>query len=240
MVLTGTDALSAGIDQKLWIPVLPANAASLPKLDDIFLAGAERCRLSPRARASWSATIPSGPLLEYMPDKVKKAPTTADELLAWTKREQEQVPLCPPGQFRPRPHLHDGPALHPRRFRSEGPDEGLGQDLGLSQGARREHRVLSDRHRRDHEGARRRHPRHHRLDDGLGHQPARPRHRAEGGEDRHAQGLPLGHGRPLHVHPEGRAGRQARGAARPDELPAHARSSRPTPTTRAISIPAPP
>src|SRR5438309_7960284 len=32
MVLTGTDALSAGIDQKLWIPVLEQQAASLPKL----------------------------------------------------------------------------------------------------------------------------------------------------------------------------------------------------------------
>ena len=55
-----------------------------------------------------------------------------------------------------------------------------------------------------------------------------------------AQGLPLGHRRPLHVRPEGRAERQARGAARPDELPADKPSSRPTPTTRAISIPAPP
>src|SRR3954465_15032032 len=36
MVLTGTDALSAGIEQKLWIPVLQANASALPKLDDIF------------------------------------------------------------------------------------------------------------------------------------------------------------------------------------------------------------
>src|SRR5215213_3172105 len=30
LVLTGTDALSAGIDQKLWIPVLEQQAASLP------------------------------------------------------------------------------------------------------------------------------------------------------------------------------------------------------------------
>src|SRR5215212_9274105 len=37
MVLTGTDALSAGLDQKLWIPVLEQQAASLPKLSDIFL-----------------------------------------------------------------------------------------------------------------------------------------------------------------------------------------------------------
>src|SRR3954469_25814880 len=40
LVLTGTDALSAGIDQKLWIPVLEQQAASLPKLSDIFLEGA--------------------------------------------------------------------------------------------------------------------------------------------------------------------------------------------------------
>src|SRR3954466_7511381 len=42
MVLTGTDALSAGIDQKLWIPVLEQYAASLPKLSDIFLEGANK------------------------------------------------------------------------------------------------------------------------------------------------------------------------------------------------------
>ena len=41
------------------------------------------------------------------------------------------------------------------------------------------------------------------------------------------------------VRAEGRVGRQARRAARPDELPADTRSSRPTPTTRAISIPGP-
>ena len=57
--------------------------------------------------------------------------------------------------------------------------------------------------------------------DRLGHQPARARRRAEGSQGRHAQGLPLGHRRALHVHPEGRVGRQARRAARPDELSAH-------------------
>src|SRR5215204_7055547 len=36
LVLTGTDALSAGIDQKLWVEVLPAHQAALPKLDDIY------------------------------------------------------------------------------------------------------------------------------------------------------------------------------------------------------------
>ncbi len=62
--------------------------------------------------------------------------------------QSQPLHLCPPGQFRSRPHLHDGPALHPRRQGSEGSDEWLGQDLGLSQGARPIHRILSRRHRR--------------------------------------------------------------------------------------------
>src|SRR3954451_19326761 len=32
LVLTGTDALSAGIDQKLWVELLPAHQAALPNL----------------------------------------------------------------------------------------------------------------------------------------------------------------------------------------------------------------
>src|SRR6185437_6353072 len=41
-VLTGIDALSAGVDQKLWIPIASDYAAKLPKLDDIYLDGAKK------------------------------------------------------------------------------------------------------------------------------------------------------------------------------------------------------
>src|SRR5215831_3880356 len=41
-VLTGIDALSAGVDQKLWIPITTESAARLPKLNDIYLPGAKR------------------------------------------------------------------------------------------------------------------------------------------------------------------------------------------------------
>src|SRR5260370_1466880 len=40
-VLTGIDALSAGVDQKLWITVASEYASQLPKLDDIYLPGAK-------------------------------------------------------------------------------------------------------------------------------------------------------------------------------------------------------
>ena len=40
LVLTGTDGLSAGIDQKLWMPLVTDYASALPKLQDIYLPGA--------------------------------------------------------------------------------------------------------------------------------------------------------------------------------------------------------
>ena len=57
---------------------------------------------------------------------------------------------------------------------------------------------LAERHGEDH--------RHH---DRLGHQPARPRPGAEEVEDRRAQGLHLGHRRPLRRRAQGRVRRQA-------------------------------
>src|SRR5690349_13772978 len=40
LVLTGTDSMSAGIDQKLWVPIAADYADSLPNLQDIYLPAA--------------------------------------------------------------------------------------------------------------------------------------------------------------------------------------------------------
>ncbi len=40
VVLTGMDALSAGLAQGIWEPLFPAHAASLPDLKSILLPGA--------------------------------------------------------------------------------------------------------------------------------------------------------------------------------------------------------
>ena len=88
MVLTGTDALSAGVEQKLWVPLLPQHAASLPKLDEIFLEGAAKMQGLASGQGVVVTYYPSGPLLEYMPDKVKTVPTTAEELLAYTQQNK--------------------------------------------------------------------------------------------------------------------------------------------------------
>src|SRR3712207_7632598 len=44
---------------------------------------------------------PSGPLLEYMPDKVKRVPTTAEELLAWTRENKNRFLYARPANSGP-------------------------------------------------------------------------------------------------------------------------------------------
>ena len=74
----------------------------------------------------------------------------------------------------------------------------------------------------------------------LGHQSARARHRAEGGEVFALEGTHWVPDTQFMCIPKGVAEGQDRGPARADVLHAEARGSRPRPTTRAISIPAPP
>jgi putative spermidine/putrescine transport system substrate-binding protein len=86
LVLGGLDALSAGIDQKLWVPLLPQYAAALPKPEEIYLTPALAMHNLGQGNGMCMVYYPSGPLLEYMPDRVKTPPTSTDELLAWAKQ----------------------------------------------------------------------------------------------------------------------------------------------------------
>lgn len=100
IVLTGTDALAAGIDQKLWVEMLPAHAAALPKLDDIYQAPAARMQTLASGQGVVVTYYPSGPLIEYMPT-VKTPPTTAEELLAWTKENKNRFLYARPANSGP-------------------------------------------------------------------------------------------------------------------------------------------
>ena len=101
MVLTGTDALSAGVEQNLWVPLLPQQAGNLPKLEDILLEGAWKMQGLASGQGVVVTYYPSGPLLEYMPDKVKKVPTTAEELLAWTRENKDRMIYARPANSGP-------------------------------------------------------------------------------------------------------------------------------------------
>ncbi len=102
LVLTGTDALSAGIDQNLWIPLATDYAGALPKLQDIYVPGAWKMQGLAQNQAVCVVFCPAGPILEYMPDAVKTPPKTAQELLDWAKAHPKRF-------IYPRP-ANSGPA----------------------------------------------------------------------------------------------------------------------------------
>ncbi|HMK67328.1 MAG TPA: extracellular solute-binding protein, partial [Stellaceae bacterium] len=100
-VLTGIDALSAGVDQKLWTPLFPDYAAKLPKLEDIYLPGALKMQSLAANQGVCIVFCPAGPVMEYMPDKVKQVPGTAEELLAWAKANPNRFIYARPANSGP-------------------------------------------------------------------------------------------------------------------------------------------
>ena len=105
LVLTGTDGLSAGIDQKLWMPLVTDYASELPKLQDIYLPGALKMQGLAQNQAVCVVFCPAGPIIEYMPDAVKAAAEDRAGAAGLDQGASEAVPLRAAGQFRAGPHL---------------------------------------------------------------------------------------------------------------------------------------
>ena len=101
LVLTGVVALSAGIDQGLWVKVLPDHAAKFPGLMDNYQPAAAKMQDLAQGDALVVTFMPAGPLLEYNPDKVKQPPTTPAELLAWCKANPNRFAYARPANSGP-------------------------------------------------------------------------------------------------------------------------------------------
>ena len=101
LVLTGTDALAAGIEQKLWMQLLPDQAKQLPSLDQILLPAAAKMQALAAGQGAIVTYYPSGPLFEYMPDAVKTPPKTATELLDWAKANKGRFMYARPANSGP-------------------------------------------------------------------------------------------------------------------------------------------
>ena len=84
-VLTGNDALAAGMETGLWLEILPKYESKFPNLKELYIPGAYLMQEMARGQAFVIDWYPSGPLLEYAPDRVKDMPDTAEKLLAWCK-----------------------------------------------------------------------------------------------------------------------------------------------------------
>lgn len=101
LVLGGTDILAAGIEQKLWVKILPDNAAKFPNLADNYLPQVNKMQELAQDQALAVAFMPAGPLLEYNPEKVKQVPTTAQELLAYCKANPNRLIYARPSNSGP-------------------------------------------------------------------------------------------------------------------------------------------
>jgi putative spermidine/putrescine transport system substrate-binding protein len=101
LVLTGVGALSAGIDQGLWVKVLPDHAAKFPNVLDNYLPAARRMNELAMNQALVVTFMPAGPLLEYNPAKVKEPPATPQELLAWCKANPNRFAYARPANSGP-------------------------------------------------------------------------------------------------------------------------------------------
>jgi putative spermidine/putrescine transport system substrate-binding protein len=101
LVLTGTDFLAAGIEQGVVMKVLPEYASKFPNLSANYQPAAAEMQKLAQDYGIVVAFMPAGPLLEYNPDKVKQAPTTPAELLAWCKANPNKLIYARPANSGP-------------------------------------------------------------------------------------------------------------------------------------------
>ncbi len=83
MVLGGYDAVSTGIAQGNWMPLVPDYAAKFPNLDANYQPGAEAFSQLAQGYAVEVVYSPSGPVFEYDPSQIDQPPTTIDQLKTW-------------------------------------------------------------------------------------------------------------------------------------------------------------
>ncbi|MEV6792073.1 extracellular solute-binding protein [Streptomyces sp. NPDC051320] len=98
LVLTGTDGLSAGLSQKLWSSM--TGYQSRIGTPDYLAPAADMQKL---AQGHGTAVVyyPSGPLVEFNPDKVTGAPKSPADLLAWAKAHPKKFQYADPANSGP-------------------------------------------------------------------------------------------------------------------------------------------
>ena len=101
LVIIGPDALSAGLADDIYLDVVGQHGKTLPNLKEIYLDPAWQMQEQAKGRGIVVSYYPSGPLLEYAPDRVKTPPTTADELLAWAKQNPKKFIYARPANSGP-------------------------------------------------------------------------------------------------------------------------------------------
>jgi putative spermidine/putrescine transport system substrate-binding protein len=84
LVLTGNDGLSAGIGEKLWVPIAKDYSDRLSNQKN-YIAPAAKMQGLADGYGVVLSYYPSGPLLQYSASAVTDVPKNPDDLLAWAK-----------------------------------------------------------------------------------------------------------------------------------------------------------
>lgn len=101
MIIVGTDALAAGLEQNLWVKLFPNYSDKFPGLKDNYQPNAAKMQELAKDHGMVITFMPSGPLVEYNPDKVKTPPTTPQELLSWCKANPNRLIYARPANSGP-------------------------------------------------------------------------------------------------------------------------------------------
>ena len=101
LVLTGTDGLSAGLEQNLWIDLMGKYADKLPAINTLYDDPVAKMQELAKGKGIVVTYYPSGPLIEYNPKTVPNPPKTAQELLAWAKTHPKKLIYARPANSGP-------------------------------------------------------------------------------------------------------------------------------------------
>ena len=101
IVLTGTDALAAGIQQNLWQRLLPDYSAKLPGVLDKYAPNVRAMQELSKGYGLTVTFMPAGPLVEFNPAKVPNPPKSPAELLAWCKANPGKLIYARPANSGP-------------------------------------------------------------------------------------------------------------------------------------------
>ncbi|CAB3794337.1 extracellular solute-binding protein [Pararobbsia alpina] len=101
IVLTGTDALAAGIEQNLWMKLLPDHDKQFPGVLDKYAPGPRKMQDLAQGDGLEVTYMPAGPLLEYNPAHVSDPPKTPAQLLAWCTAHPDKLIYARPANSGP-------------------------------------------------------------------------------------------------------------------------------------------
>ena len=100
IVLTGLDGIAAGIEQGVWQDLSPYQA-QIGSPSVLYEGGAAAIQKQAGGSGMLIAYSQQGPLLEYIPSRLAKAPKTLDELLAWTRANPNKFIYARPANSGP-------------------------------------------------------------------------------------------------------------------------------------------